>query len=117
MIQPSIIAMTGALVYEHPALMPLFSANVIDNEGEVLSHLVLSEIVQWTEDHIDDETATCESIWRWLADAFRRGDAPIQELIAVSGVEMLSGPATPAGARIRRWLSPELAELDPWPRG
>ena len=41
-VQPSTIAMTCALVYAHPALMPLFSANVIDNEGEVLSHLVLS---------------------------------------------------------------------------
>ncbi|HZE66750.1 MAG TPA: hypothetical protein VE081_08985 [Sporichthyaceae bacterium] len=41
------VAMIGALFHDHPYLMPILDEHLDDNEGEVLTHLVLSDVIRW----------------------------------------------------------------------
>lgn len=106
------VALVGALCYEHRELIPLLEEHLEDNDGEVLAHLVMSDVVRWLVEH-RDERDRCQAVWSWLERAFQRGDDLEKDLIAVSGVEMIPAPGQP-GEEFRDMLGPMLRAVDPW---
>lgn len=107
------VALIGALFYEHEGMLPVLSEHLQENEGEVLPHLVMSDIIRWLVDHRTDEPDVCRSVLIWLESAYERGDEDERDLIAVSGVEMLPDPGR-EGSELRMLLGPRLRSVDPW---
>jgi hypothetical protein len=101
------------LVALHPELAPVLTEHVEDNEGEVLPHLVMADVVRWLVAHRNTDPAACRSIMRWMEERFHDGPDEVRGMIAVSGVEMIPDPGQP-GAELREWLGPALREIDPW---
>lgn len=108
----STVALVGALCHSHRELLPLLSAHLADNEGEVLPHLLLADVVRWLVEH-RTQSAKCQEIWTWLEDAYVRGDGDEQDLVAASAVEMIPDPGQP-GADMRDMLGSVLRTIDPW---
>ena len=102
------------LVAQYSELAPILDESLEDNEGELLPHLVLADVVRWMAEHAESESDTCRSILAWLEREFERGPEDVRGLITVSGVEMIPDPGQP-GASLREWLGPLLREVDPWP--
>lgn len=109
----STVAVMGALVYEFRQLTPLLEEHLRDLEGEVLPHLLLTDVVRWLAAHVETDLDSCRSIWAWVEHAYDRGPDDVRELIAVSGVEMFPSPGQP-GAALRELLGPALRRYDPW---
>jgi hypothetical protein len=107
------IAAIGALLDAHRQLVPILEEHLIDNEGEVLPHLVMADVVRWMVEHRTSHPEVCRSVVAWLEEEFRRGPEEVRGLITVSGVEMIPDPGQP-GAELRELLGPVLREVDPW---
>jgi hypothetical protein len=101
------------LVDSQPGLQPLLEEHLADNDGELLPHLVMSDIVRWLVDHRESEPEACRTILEQLEAAFVAGPDEVRGVIAVSGVEMIPDPGQP-GSDLRALLGPELASVDPW---
>ncbi|MBX9245517.1 hypothetical protein ICW40_11960 [Actinotalea ferrariae] len=106
--------MTGALVYEYRELLPLLAEHLEANDGEVLPHLLIADIVVWMGHQVDTAPQLCSSMWQWLGSAYARGDDAIQNLIAASAVEALPMPGQPGARALRNMLPPDLRVFDPW---
>lgn len=102
------------LVKLHPELAPVLAEHVEDNEGEVLPHLVMADVIRWLVAHCDTDPAVCRSVLDWMEERFHDGPDEVRGMIAVSGVEMIPDPGE-RGAELREWLGPELRKVDPWP--
>ena len=107
------VAAVGALVYTHRQLLPVLDAHLIDNDGEVLPHLVMADVIRWLVEHRDTDWDTCRSVLGWLETEYSLGPAEVRGLIAVSAVEMIPDPGMP-GAELRDILGPALRKADPW---
>jgi len=101
------------LVAEFNELTPILEESLEDNEGELLPHLVLADVIRWLAEHIESEGNTCRSILEWLEREYEQGSEDVQGLITVSGVEMIPDPGQP-GSSLRGWLGPALQGVDPW---
>jgi hypothetical protein len=113
MTRASRTAFMGALVYQHPVLLPLLEEHLEDNDGEILAHLLMSDVMRWVVAHWESEPRVCKSVLAWLDAAYASGDDEVQEVIVQSGVENIPDPGQP-GAQIRDALSPRLRKWDPW---
>ena len=102
-----------ALVAAHPQLAPVLAQQVSDNDGMLLPHLVLADIMRWLVDHRKSDPAVCAAVMEWLERAYENGPENVRGLITVSGVAMIPDPGQP-GADLRSLLGPRLALLDPW---
>lgn len=109
----SSVAFIGALTYTYRELLGVLEEHLEDNEGEVLPHLVMSDVIRWLVAHRKTDQALVEEIFSWISRAYTDGDDQIQNVIALSGVEMIPDPGQP-GSELRNLLSPELSKLDPW---
>ena len=109
----STVAAIVALVDEYRELTPVLEESLDDNEGELLPHLVLADILRWLAARADSDVDTCRSILDWLERAYERGPEDVQGLITVSGVEMIPDPGHP-GSALRDLLGPTLRRVDPW---
>lgn len=107
------VAAVGALIDAHRDLMPVLEEHLIDNEGEVLPHLVMADVIRWLVKHRDSHTDVCRSVLTWLEREFVGGSDDVRGLITVSGVTMIPDPGQP-GAQLRDLLGPVLREVDPW---
>ncbi|RSM55175.1 hypothetical protein DMH03_33910 [Amycolatopsis sp. WAC 01376] len=107
------VAAIGALIDTHRRLAPVLEEHLIDNEGEVLPHLVMADVVRWLVEHRTSDPEVCRSVIGWLEEEFGRGPAEVRGLITASGVEMIPDPGHP-GAELRDLLGPVLREVDPW---
>ncbi|RSM72890.1 hypothetical protein DL991_32300 [Amycolatopsis sp. WAC 01375] len=107
------IAAIGALIDTHRELVPVLEEHLIENEGEVLPHLVMADVVRWLVEHRTSDPEVCSSVVGWLEEEFGRGPEEVRGLITVSGVEMIPDPGHP-GAELRDLLGPVLREADPW---
>lgn len=107
------VAAVGALIYTHQQLMPILDEHLVDNDGEVLPHLVMADIIRWMVGHYDTDLKTCQSVLEWLDAEYVRGPADVRALITVSGVEMIPDPGRP-GSELRETLGPALRKADPW---
>lgn len=102
------------LVAEYRELAPVLDESLEDNEGELLPHLVLADVVRWLAEHVESDSDTCRSVLDWLEREYERGPEDVRGLITVSGVEMIPDPGQP-GSSLRGWLGPALRGVDPWP--
>lgn len=106
-------ATINRLIAAYRELAPLLDASLEDNEGELLPHLVLADVVRWLAEHVESESDTCRSILDWLELEYESGPEDVRGLITVSGVEMIPDPGQP-GSLLRVWLGPALRRIDPW---
>lgn len=109
----STIAAIGALVDEYRELTPILAESLEDNEGEVLPHIVMAEVMRWLGSRVASDPDICRSILGWLEREYERGPEDVQGLITVSGVEMIPDPGQP-GSDLRKLLGPTLRIVDPW---
>lgn len=107
------VAAIGALIDSHRELLPVLERHLEDNEGELLPHLVMSDVIRWLVDHRTSDPQVCRGVIDWLEQKFLTGPDDVRGLIAVSGVEMIPDPGQP-GAELRNLLGPSLREVDPW---
>lgn len=105
--------MLRRLVETHPDIAGLLSEHLEDNEGELLPHLLLADVIRWLVAHRKTEAQVRASILDYLDAAFIAGPDEVRGLIQVSGVEMIPDPGQP-GAELRAMLGPSLASVDPW---
>ena len=108
----SSVALVGALCLQHRELLPVLAEHLHDNDGAVLPHLVMSDVVRWLVEHRDQRTR-CQAILSWLESAYAAGDDDERNVIGLSGVDMIPDPGTP-GSELRSWLGPVLGAIDPW---
>ncbi|QTF73200.1 DUF7674 family protein [Arthrobacter woluwensis] len=101
------------LVQEFPSLRPILAESLEDNFGEMLPHLVMSDIVRWLANRSLQDRGLAGAILSWLESAYGEGSNEVQELIVVSGVEMIPDPGDP-GSYLRDLLGPQLRATDPW---
>jgi len=113
MTNASNVAAIGALIYRHRALSPLLVEHLEDNNGQVLPHLLMGDVMRWLVAHWGSDPQVCRSVLAWLEEAHESGNDDVQELIVVSGVENIPDPGLP-GSEIRDALSERLRAWDPW---
>lgn len=111
----STVALVGALVYRWRELEPVLQEQLSDNDGEVLPHLVMADVIRWLVAHETSRPEVVRSVLEWLESAYMEGSDDVQDVIAVSGVEMIPDPGEP-GAGLRALLGPHLSAVDPWRR-
>lgn len=109
----STVAAIGALVDTHRELVPVLDEHLQDNDGQVLPHLVMADVIRWLVTHRTSHPAACLSILDWLGVEFERGPDDVRGLITVSGVQMIPDPGQP-GSELRDLLGPGLRQVDPW---
>ncbi|WP_019876260.1 DUF7674 family protein [Sporichthya polymorpha] len=107
------VSFACALVYHHPQLLPILEDHLEANDGEVLPHLLLSDVIRFAAANWSSQPAMAASIMRWIDNAYACGDEATQELIVVSGVEMIPDPGE-AGSELRHLLGEDLRVMDPW---
>jgi hypothetical protein len=107
------VALVGALAYAHRELIPVLAEHLKDNDGELLPHLVMADVVRWLVEHRDDCADVARALFQWLETAYEGGDDEVRNVIAVSGIEMLPDPGTP-GAELRKMLGSHLSSVNPW---
>lgn len=110
------VAFIGALCFAHTDLIPVLQGHLDEMSGEILPHLVMSDIIRWMVLNYKDDPATVKEILVWMSDVAQQydKDQEIIDLIGVSGVEMIPDPGGP-GSVLRDWLPAALKKLDPWP--
>ncbi|MHA3702456.1 DUF7674 family protein [Jatrophihabitans sp. YIM 134969] len=81
------------LVAAVPDLGPIRDESIEDNGG-LLPHLLMGDIVAWCEDHVDDRRDDVERVARIVADALRDGDEQTRNVVLVSFSEGIF-PGTP----------------------
>jgi hypothetical protein len=104
------VAFIGALVGAHPWLLPILQEHIDDNDG-VLPHLLLADVERWAEAQIEANGADDDrlrALLGYLEDAFGSGDAEVDELIAVSFLELL--PKGGAGSELRNLVGSRLRD-------
>lgn len=109
----STVSVVGVLVHEYRDLQPLLAEHLEDNEGEVLPHLFLADVMRWLAGRVAFDPDICRSVLRWLERQYRDGDEGVKGLIMVSGIEMIPDPGLP-GSTLREMLGPTLQKIDPW---
>lgn len=103
------------MVRSIPALQPMVREHEEDNDGEILSHVILSNIVRWAGDHIGDDASVARAVVEFLNREYGHPNPWVKNLVIVSGVEMLPNPGE-TGEEMVDWLTPQLRAMDPWGR-
>ena len=93
--------------------MGILAESLEDNDGEVLAHLIMSDVFRWLATNVNKDRETCQSILDWLEREFERGDDDVKDLIGASGVEMIPDPGD-QGSELRDLLGPLMWSVDPW---
>jgi hypothetical protein len=107
------VSMICALVYQFRSMLPLLALHLEENDGQVLPHLVMSDIVRWMVEIRQSQPDVCRDVLAWLEGAYEVGEEYERDVIATSGVEMIPDPGDP-GAELRDLLGPHLRSVDPW---
>jgi hypothetical protein len=105
------VALVGALVHEHPWLMPILQEHLDDNEGELLPHLLIAGIERWAEAQLgsgDRDTDQLERVLDYLERAYAER-VDVQELIYVSFLEHFPNDDEPF-SELRTMVGPHLRE-------
>jgi hypothetical protein len=89
-------------------LLPLLQEHLVDNGGEVLPHLFISDVARWLSANAGQQPDTARAVLSWLESERSCGYSDVDNLIDVSLVEMLPRPGEP-GAEVRGLLGPLLA--------
>jgi hypothetical protein len=102
-------AMIAEMVKEFPELEPLLAAHLEEYEGELLSYLLMGDVVRWAGQTVTTTPGRISSLVAWLEERFLEGDGEVKDLVGVGFVEML--PHTPVGDPILDLLGPTLRQL------
>lgn len=97
----------GRLVDEHPALMPVLAEHLVDQEGEILPHILIGEVEKWCETNFKVGQDAVQQVLDWLEARYEAAAPVVQELIVVSFCEMLPYPTEP-NVELLRLLGPVL---------
>ncbi len=96
-----------------PVLEPLVREHLEDNEGELLPHLLLSDVRQWCVEHVSTDRATVQQVVDGLEAALASGDDAVENAVAVSFVEDLMADGAP-GQTVLALLPPRMAAMQEW---
>jgi hypothetical protein len=102
------VAFLGALMDAHAVLLPLLETHLEDHDDAILAHMLMADIERWFEARWRSDPEAVQAVLDCMEEHYKKGHDEVQELIAVSFLEMLplAGPDTPA---ILRLLGPEMA--------
>jgi uncharacterized protein (DUF433 family) len=105
------VAFVGALTYTFPVFTPLFQEHLESLEGEVLSHIYMTEAEAWLESEIGTRRDIVASVFAWLEAQYAEGDPDVRELLSESFIENLPYPGRPH-SELRELLGPTMAARD-----
>lgn len=83
--------------------------HLTDNEGELLSYLLMGDVVRWACRQSSSDPDRVSTLVGWLEQRFEDGDGEVKDLVGVGFVEML--PHTPVGDPILTLLGPKLSPV------
>ena len=86
------VAFIGALCFAHTDLIPVPQEHLDEMSGEILPHLVMSDIIRWMVLNYKDDPSTVKEILVWMSDAAQQYDKD-QEIIDLIGVFCFTGLA------------------------
>lgn len=109
----SSVAFICAMMYTHRWLLPILQQNLDESDGEVLPHLIMSDVVRAAIAQYDASPSVVRELFDWLEKNFILNGEEVRNVIAVSGVEMIPDP-TEKGSELRELLGPNLRDVDPW---
>lgn len=110
------VAGIGALIYAHKDLLPLLDEHLENNYGQVLPHLLITDVVDWMVENRTVKPDVCRSIMGWMEREIVAGPPYTRNMIDVSGMEGMPGP-TERGKELREMYGPNLRRADPWEDG
>ena len=87
--------------------------------GELLGHVLMSEILNWTCKHVFDEPAAVDALLAEIAKHLQPVDDPVSNIISLSFLEGLGAPGTPPEEtelrrRLPRVLVEEIRRMEAW---
>jgi hypothetical protein len=101
------------LAADVPVLGPILEEHLEDNDGELLAHLLLSDIRRWCLEHVTTDPATVQQVADGLEHALGSGDEVVENALAVSFVEDLMADGA-AGAAVIAMLGPGMSAMIGW---
>lgn len=101
------------LALDVPDLGPIVAEHLDDNDGELLPHLLLSDIRQWCLEHVATDPATVQRVVDGLDRAVGSGDEAIENAVAVSFVEDLMADGAP-GEAVLALVPPRMRAMIDW---
>ena len=107
------VAGIGALIYAHRDLLPLLHEHLTDNFGQVLPHLLVTDVVDWMIDNLSLKPDVCRSLLEWMEQEIVAGPPYTRNMIDVSAMEAMPGPAA-RGNELRAMFGPNLQKADSW---
>jgi hypothetical protein len=96
-----------------PVLGPIVREHLEDNEGELLPHLLLSDVRQWCVEHVATDPATVQQVVDGLEGAVASGDEAIENAVAVSFVEDLMADGA-SGEAVLALVPPRMRAMIEW---
>lgn len=107
------VAAIGALIDANRELVPVLEESLADNDGEVLPHLVMADVMRFLVSQRGSNVAVIRSVLDWMEVAYQRGPDEVRGVIEASGVLMIPDPGEP-GSEMRERLGVNLRRVDPW---
>ena len=103
-----------------PELRSLRSEHEADNNGDLLGHLLIADILRWACAALDSKPGAVDAVLEEIARSLQPGDDPVSSMISVSILENL-GQGDPRELAIRtrlpRKLREELERMESWRPG
>lgn len=84
------------LVEEFPALAPVMTEHLEDQEGELLPYLFMADVARWAYAHLSSEADLVGRLVDWLEIEFESAQPAEKDLIGLGFVEVI--PFPPEGA-------------------
>ena len=109
------VALLGALVYDHPALLPVLHQHLVDQELEILTTMLLDEIASWMRQNLAANPVEVQSILDWLDLRYPNMHPDDKNLLDITILEFPEGYGN-AGLMLAAQFGPNLlAATDPPP--
>ena len=103
------VSFMGALTYAHPWLLPVLDEHLVDQEGEVLPHLLMADIERWAESEllsVGPQSRRLLDLLRFVEAEFAaHHDDEVGEVVSASFLEHLPRHGDVA-ARLRELVGP-----------
>ena len=100
----------GALVRRNRVLLPVLEEHLVDQEGEVLPHLIMADVERWARTALrQGKHQEVQQVLEHLEEEFRGPDDDVREVISASFLEHLPRPGSP-DAELRDLVGPACFE-------
>ncbi len=104
------IAFLGWLTHRNADLMPVLDEHLDDQDGELLPHLMMADVVRWCIARISSHGTKdphLQKMLRDIEDTYGTGSESIDKLIGASFLENLP-QQNEVGADLRNFVGPKL---------